>query len=773
MSTFNTQKTMLIFGATGKQGGAVIDNILSNSPDPSFHIIAVTRDTTSRKAQALATNPKISVVEGDLDNVRAVFAKAGPVWGVYSVQINSDAEEQQGKAVINAAVQHGVRHFVYSSGDRGGPERSPNNPTYVKNFAAKYAIEKHLEQQARESVQQMTCTILRPVTFFENITTDIHGKGFARMWEQMGSKKLQMVSIKDIGWFAAQSLIWPDMYRNKALTLVGDELTQREADAIYCEVIGHGMSLAPCPVASAVKFVLKGSVSDMFKCCQLKLRCDSKEKFPDPCSRCNARHLFCTVDATFKRTPARKRLEAMSKELQELRNQTHRTEDQLVAGSSSTSESRSPASQDEGVDDFELTSFTVSLAGVVLDSSTATEAFMVFAEYMRPRLPVVASLSAQAAYENQPFLFWTIVTIVLCRLPEAENIALFQLLRAPYERLVQETVTDAPLPLYKVQALLLLCNWPLPTDKQWKEPSWLYCGVAIQAARFLSLDRQQTIPSLRVIGVTSGSIRSRINTWLSCFSVSTSLSLHLGLPCPIESELDFAAIHGFLKRQTETVPPAFAIEVRIQLVVAKFTALLNHELADGTSSSFLRLFDTELDAIKNEVLPDEETKSIVEYAILDAKIHIYTLVITKSPANSSSRQILLRTARDIALRIVEIGTRAIRTNPENTTLIRREKCQPKDRHRCLGFSTIFLLKFFIRQSSDSPEERQLVANHVAMAQTLCRACTIDPKDEFSRNVSVFEALGRDSPGEEDKTKLVLNHRMGVSLMFDAVNTAGK
>ncbi|TXC08706.1 hypothetical protein FocTR4_00003472 [Fusarium oxysporum f. sp. cubense] len=446
----------------------------------------------------------------------------------------------------------------------------------------------------------------------------------------------------------------------------------------------------------------------------------------------------------------------MSKELQELRNQTHRTGDQLVTGSSFTSESRSPASQDEGVDEFELTSFTVSLAGVVVDSSTATEAFMVFAEYMRPRLPVVAFLSAQAAYENQPFLFWTIVTIVLCRLPEADNIALFQLLRAPYERLVQETVTDAPLPLYKVQALLLLCNWPLPTDKQWKEPSWLYCGVAIQAARYLSLDRQQTIPSLRVIGVTSGSIR---------------LSLHLGLPCPIESELDFAAIHAFLKRQT--VPPAFAIEVRIQLVVAKFTALLNHELADGTSSSFLRLFDTELDAIKNEILPDEETKSIVEYAILDAKIHIYTLVITKSPVNSSFRQILLRTARDIALRIVEIGTRAIRTNPENTTLTRREKCQPKDRHRCLGFSTIFLLKFFIRQSSDGPEERQIVANHVAMTQTLCRACTIDPKDEFSRIASVFEALGRESSTEEEKTKLVLNHRMGVSLMFDAVNTAGK
>jgi hypothetical protein len=67
----------------------------------------------------------------------------------------------------------------------------------------------------------------------------------------------------------------------------------------------------------------------------------------------------------------------MNKELQELRNQTHRMEDQLATGTSPKTESRSPSSQDEGVDDFELTSFTVSLNGLVIDSSTATEAFIV------------------------------------------------------------------------------------------------------------------------------------------------------------------------------------------------------------------------------------------------------------------------------------------------------------------------------------------------------------------------------------------------------------
>lgn len=265
MLELTTPKTVLVIGATGKQGGAVIENILASPQAHSFNIVAVTRDATGRKAQKLAAHPNVSVIEGNLANVDDIFNKAGPVWGIYSVQINSDVEEQQGKAMADAAVMHGAQHFVYSSGDRGGPERSPNNPTYVKNFAAKHAIEKHLQQRAEKSPQQMTYTILRPVTFFENLTTDLHGKGFARMWEQLGSKKLQMVSTKDIGWFAAQSFLQPDKYRNAALTLVGDELTQPEANVIYKEVTGQTMAMAACPIASAVKFVLKGSVGDMFK----------------------------------------------------------------------------------------------------------------------------------------------------------------------------------------------------------------------------------------------------------------------------------------------------------------------------------------------------------------------------------------------------------------------------------------------------------------------------------------------------------------------------
>lgn len=166
---------------------------------------------------------------------------------------------------VDAAVANGVQHLVYSSGDRGGPDRSAKDPTPVKNFAAKFNIEKHLEQCAASSSQGMTYTILRPVTFFENLVPGMHGKGFARMWEQVGDKRLQMISTKDIGWFAAQALLRPEEYRNQAETLAGDELNHKEAAAIFLQVTGRPMELAPCPVGSALKFFKPETLGSMFQ----------------------------------------------------------------------------------------------------------------------------------------------------------------------------------------------------------------------------------------------------------------------------------------------------------------------------------------------------------------------------------------------------------------------------------------------------------------------------------------------------------------------------
>ena len=74
-------KNLLITGATGKQGGAVISSLLASPSAADFVIYAVTRNPLSSAASQLASKPNVKVIKGDLDDPSALFASAGvPIW---------------------------------------------------------------------------------------------------------------------------------------------------------------------------------------------------------------------------------------------------------------------------------------------------------------------------------------------------------------------------------------------------------------------------------------------------------------------------------------------------------------------------------------------------------------------------------------------------------------------------------------------------------------------------------------------------------------------
>ena len=180
-------KNLLITGATGKQGGAVISALLASRSAADFVIYAVTRNSSSAAAKSLASIANVKIVQGNLDAPAALFESAGvPIWGVLSVQVSMGSgqspatEQRQGIDLVDAAVAHGsVKQFVYASADRGGP-RSASDPTNIPHFISKYNIEKHLEEQAKRV--NMTYTILRPVAFMENLTDNFAGKSPANYW---------------------------------------------------------------------------------------------------------------------------------------------------------------------------------------------------------------------------------------------------------------------------------------------------------------------------------------------------------------------------------------------------------------------------------------------------------------------------------------------------------------------------------------------------------------------------------------------------------------
>ncbi|KGO70741.1 Peptidase C12, ubiquitin carboxyl-terminal hydrolase 1 [Penicillium expansum] len=216
--------TILVTGATGKQGGSVITSLLEKSVP--FKILAVTRN---------------------LDHPAAIFENvkrqtSTPVWGVFSVQTanpRNDDERRQGMALIDESVKQGVKYFVYSSVDRGG-ERSDQNPTQVPHFIFKHEIEKHLKEKAKGT--DMEWTILRPVAFFENLTPDYFGKVFTTAWQMsLEGKPLQLVATSDIGFFAAAAFTNPEALKNHACSLAGDELTFDQMSETFKQLTGKNV----------------------------------------------------------------------------------------------------------------------------------------------------------------------------------------------------------------------------------------------------------------------------------------------------------------------------------------------------------------------------------------------------------------------------------------------------------------------------------------------------------------------------------------------------
>lgn len=142
-------------------------------------------------------------------------------------------EEQQGKSLVDGALKNGVKHFVYSSVDRGGA-RSSENETDIPHFASKHRIEKHLISAAKGS--SMTWTILRPVAFMENFDGGFIGKVFATSWQLVvKSRPLQLIATEDIGIFGAKALISPERFSNQAISLAGDALTYPEMEKVYMD----------------------------------------------------------------------------------------------------------------------------------------------------------------------------------------------------------------------------------------------------------------------------------------------------------------------------------------------------------------------------------------------------------------------------------------------------------------------------------------------------------------------------------------------------------
>lgn len=232
MSNNNSDRLILVTGATGKQGGAALRHLRARG----FRVRAITRDPDKPQARELA-GVGVEVVRGDLDDPASIRRAMDGAWGVYSVQASHSGNEvAQGKAVADAAERSRINHLVYSS--VGSADRN----TGIPHFETKYEIEVHIRRLG------IAHTIIRPVFFMENwlgMKDSLHNGVLAQPLSP--ERKLQMIAVDDIAAFVTLAFEHPEHWRNRAFDLAGDELTMNDTAAAFSRKLGREVRYQQVP----------------------------------------------------------------------------------------------------------------------------------------------------------------------------------------------------------------------------------------------------------------------------------------------------------------------------------------------------------------------------------------------------------------------------------------------------------------------------------------------------------------------------------------------
>ncbi len=234
----NADKTMLVTGATGRQGGAVVRHMLPKG----WKLRALTRNPKSHEAQSLARQG-VELIQGDLEDAASVARAAVGVYGVYSVQdfwaVGAKREVQQGKNVADAGKKAGVKHFVYSS--VAGAERN----TGIPHWESKWEVEKHIRSLG------LPATVIRPAAFMEMYYVDQVEIGIlkGKLADPIrGDKPYQTIATNDIGAFVALAFDRPAEFIGKELEIAGSELTNLEAAKVFSRVLGKPVKFQKLPL---------------------------------------------------------------------------------------------------------------------------------------------------------------------------------------------------------------------------------------------------------------------------------------------------------------------------------------------------------------------------------------------------------------------------------------------------------------------------------------------------------------------------------------------
>jgi uncharacterized protein YbjT (DUF2867 family) len=251
------KKIIAVVGATGAQGGGLVRAILAD-PQGGFAVRAITRNTASDKAQALAALGA-EVVAADVNDEGSLVKAFEGAYGAFCVtffweHLSAEREKQEARNMASAAAKAGVAHAIWSSLEDTRLSMSiddPRMPTLHDRYKVPHFDAKG-ESDAYFAEAGVPTTILLTSFYWDNFIYFGAGPkkgpdGTLALTLPMGDKRLPGIAAEDIGRCAYGIFKAGSSYIGKTIGIAGGHRTGEQMAASLSKALGQPVTYNAVP----------------------------------------------------------------------------------------------------------------------------------------------------------------------------------------------------------------------------------------------------------------------------------------------------------------------------------------------------------------------------------------------------------------------------------------------------------------------------------------------------------------------------------------------
>jgi uncharacterized protein YbjT (DUF2867 family) len=271
------KRTIVVFGATGAQGGGLARAILCD-PENGYHVRAITRDVHSGQAKELAALGA-EVMAGDIDredSLKRAFDGAQAAYCVtfFWAHFSPEREIAEVAAMARAAKAAGVEHLIWSTLE-DTRKWVPLNDDRMPTLHGKYKVP-HFDAKGQSdhyfSDAGVPTTFLLTSFYWDNFISFGMGPqkgpdGRLAITFPLGDKKMPGIAAEDIGACAYGILKRGAELIGKRVGIAGEHLTGAQMAAGFSKALDREVVYNDVPPEVYRKFGFPGAddLGNMFQ----------------------------------------------------------------------------------------------------------------------------------------------------------------------------------------------------------------------------------------------------------------------------------------------------------------------------------------------------------------------------------------------------------------------------------------------------------------------------------------------------------------------------